>query len=60
MHWQGAWVHRQFSRSLLNRKSVGADNNLDKIPWPERNEAGAELDEGSPVEGPRGRRHMTV
>lgn len=35
IYWQEAWVHRQFLRSLLNRKPIGANSNLDKTQWPD-------------------------
>jgi len=35
MHWQGAWVHRQFLRSSLTRKPTRANSNLDKSQWPD-------------------------
>lgn len=36
MYWQGAWIHRQFLRSLLNRKPIGANS---KTQWPDGDEA---------------------
>lgn len=57
MHWQWAWVHRQFLRSSLTRRPTGAKSNLDKSVMGH----GIDLDKCSTVEGPRGRkRHMMV
>lgn len=60
MHWWGAWIHRQFLRSLLTRKPAGADSNLDKTQRPNRAGAWYNLDTGSPTHRPRVRKRCMM